>query len=144
MTRKKIITSVALLLAVSLGLAVNLSPASADLGSGPPIDCYTKEFYDSKGNRYGQSCFQWYGDDQWVNDSTRNGRRVGVDIQTNYGKYRRCENTHGGSTWHRCYFDHKESGCVRFRGYEYDSSTSQYYNVTSWTSWRKVSTGGAC
>ncbi|MEO3748396.1 hypothetical protein [Plantactinospora sp. B5E13] len=136
-------TLAALLVTFGVALFATASPASAHTGN-PPSGCHYTNFFTGGGTNYGRACFEWEGDDHWVADLQGNGRRVGVDIQTNYGKYRNCENTHGAGTWHECTFDHLEEECVRWRGYEYDGDTGSFYNITPWSSWRRIDTGGAC
>lgn len=116
------------------------TPASAHTGSPPQCG-----YYDG-GASYGATCYEWDGDDQWVYDAASNGRGVGVEIYTNYDKFRRCENTHGAGTWHECQFDHRENTCVTFRLYERNSSGTSVdrFNYTAWSQWVNTATGNPC
>lgn len=117
------------------------TPASAHTGS-PPQACG----YYYGGASYGATCFEWDGDDQWVYDRYSNGWGVGVDLRTNYGKYRTCENTHGAGTWHECKYDHRENTCVQFRLYErnWNGTSVDYRNVTPWSEWVNTASGDPC
>lgn len=113
------------------------SSAQAHEG-GPTDDCVL--FTTS----YGATCFEWNGDDQWVYDGASNGLRVGVLIETDYGKTRICENAHGAGTWHECKFDHREERCVRFAMYQRDGANGEPRDVTNYSPWVSIRTGRAC
>lgn len=116
------------------------TPASAHSSSPPQCG-----YYDG-GASYGYTCFEWDGDDQWVYDAASNGWGVGVDIRTNYGKYRSCEKTHGAGKWHECKFDHRENTCVQFRLYQrnWNGSTVVRDYYTKWSQWVNTATGKPC
>jgi hypothetical protein len=90
------------------------------------------------------SCFEWDGDDQWVQDSKSNDGSARAQIQTNYGKVRWCANTHQAVSWYECTFDHSENTCVRWRMYEQHGTGGPSRNWTPWTRWHSTSTGDLC
>ena len=138
MRRAKMLTfSVLVLLAASIGLLSTASPAAAHTGQ-PPNGC---RYYESP---FGASCFEWDGDDQWVQDSEPNDWSARAQIQTSYGKVRWCANTHHAVSWHECEFDHSENTCVRWRMYEQHGTGGPTRNWTPWTRWHSTSTGDLC
>jgi hypothetical protein len=147
----------ALALAITtLALSVVAMPA-AD-AKPPPRDERKCEGFKGPGKllNFGYSCFEFDGDDHWVQDIRRNGWGVGADIQTNYKerrsdrhwKRRRCENGRGALRWQECRYNHEEPRdghvrCVRWRMYEYrhDGPHKLTRNWTGWSSWYRTNTG---
>jgi hypothetical protein len=91
---------------------------------------------------WGQTCYEYEGDDQWVRDLNANGWAAVVHVQTNYGKNRYCVSLPAAQGWGECTFDHRETGCVRFRMYEERNGVTR--NPTGWTLWHSIATGGFC
>jgi hypothetical protein len=133
-----------LVLAIS-GVAITVPTAQAHEGEEAD-DCVGYLWTDPF---YGETCFEVDGDDQWVYDGDQNGWRVGVNIATDYGKIRHCENTHGEGTWHECTFNHDEDGCVSYQLYERDADEQNggdgepdYHSP--WSPWISIRTGAPC
>jgi hypothetical protein len=135
----KRVAMVAMMAGVSFtGFSIG-SPAAQAHEGGPPAAC--RGFFSD----FGETCFEWSGDDQWVYRAVSGSWNPRVQIETNYGKTRWCANTHGADTWHECTFDHDEDGCVRFRMFEQlGNDNTQTRRWTVWSPWVSISTGATC
>lgn len=91
---------------------------------------------------WGQTCFEYEGDDQWIRDLDANGWQAVVHVQTNYAKNRYCGALPAADGWGECAYDHRENSCVRFRMYELKDGVTR--NLTGFTLWHRVSDGGFC
>jgi hypothetical protein len=116
------------------GAAATATPAAALVS--PPTAC--RYFITT----YGETCYEWDGDDQWVRDRDANGWTTIVEIQTNYDKYRECVAPAAADGWRECGFDHKENKCVRFRMVERKGVLTN--RVSTWTLFYSTSTGTEC
>ncbi|MEU4608391.1 hypothetical protein AB0F43_35850 [Kribbella sp. NPDC023972] len=90
----------------------------------------------------GETCFQWYGDVQWVKDNIANGWKTAVHVQTNYGKDRFCGALPAADGWGYCDYDHREGMCVRWRLYELKGGETR--NFTNWSVWYGTEYGSPC
>jgi hypothetical protein len=143
-----------LLPVLALACGVGLGADAVALGHKTSPPGYPREtqvkcegFYPDA-TPFGIACFEWDGDDMWVQDYRRNGWGVAAKVRTNYRskgggyyyKTRYCYNGHGAKAWHECRYDHKEGRCVRFQVYEYKRNP---YRVRhgSWSHWYRTSTG---
>lgn len=124
---------IAIAAAMVLG-GVALSTAPAQAGVVPPANCFL--LHD--GNK--ADCFLSYGDVHYVLDNKIDGWRVGIEIQTNYGKTRWCVDADGaGNGWTACNFDHREKTLVRTRIYEQNGPNGPTRNWSSWSGWVSTS-----
>jgi hypothetical protein len=138
MRRRLVAVLSMLLLAVPAAVVIGAPAAQA---ASPPGAC--EYFYSDP--YYGETCFEWEGDDQWVWDGAPNGWGVVVQIETDYGKVRWCANREGASTWVECKFDHDEDHCVRFRLFEQDDGADgPTRNLTAWSQYISIRTGSNC
>lgn len=78
------------------------SAAAAVENISPPPASQCRYFYAD----YAATCFQWVGDDQWIEDRDENGWAAVVHVQTNYGKDRYCQAAPAAEGWNYCKFDH--------------------------------------
>lgn len=105
--------------------------------AGAPVDhCIFHAIY------FGNTCFQWVGDDQWVQDLDENGWATTVHVQTNYGKNRYCAAPPKAKGWGVCNYDHKEGKCVRWRFYELKGNETR--NWSAFSQWWGTEYGTAC
>lgn len=93
---------------------------------------------------YARTCYQWWGDDQWVHDDSNNGWRAVARAQTDYGKVRDCIAPSYGQGWGECTFDHLEDHCVRFALYQLRTSDNEESPATPWSPWFRISNGLPC
>jgi hypothetical protein len=91
---------------------------------------------------YAATCFQWVGDDQWIEDRDANGWAAVVHVQTNYGKDRYCQALPAAEGWGYCNYDHQEGKCVRFMLYELKDGVTR--NPTGWSPWYGTEYGSPC
>jgi hypothetical protein len=91
---------------------------------------------------YAATCFQWVGDNQWIEDRDANGWAAVVHVQTNYGKNRYCQALPAAEGWGYCDYDHKEGKCVRFELYE--AKGSEKRNWSGWSPWFGTAYGSPC
>lgn len=91
---------------------------------------------------YGATCFQWVGDNQWVQDRDENGWATVVHVQTNYGKDRYCQALPAAEGWAYCSYDHREGKCVHFRMYEAKGNETRHQ--TGWSPWYGTEYGSPC
>ncbi|GAA1696977.1 hypothetical protein GCM10009745_48940 [Kribbella yunnanensis] len=116
------------------GAAVTATPAAAAIS--PPSGC--RYFMTS----FGQTCYEWEGDDQWVRDLDPNGWTTIVEVETNYGKFRECAAPAAADGWRECGYDHEEKKCVRFRLVERTGVSTN--RVSNWSLFYSTSTGNEC
>lgn len=91
---------------------------------------------------FAATCFQWVGDDQWIEDRDPNGWAAVVHVQTNYGKDRECQALPAEQGWGLCKFDHKEGKCVRFQLYELKDGVERRHS--GWSAWYGTEYGSPC
>ncbi|TDD63083.1 hypothetical protein E1263_01895 [Kribbella antibiotica] len=123
--------------AMTVTAAATARPLAAKTQAGP--DTTKCRFF---GTYWGETCFQWVGDNQWVRDLQENGWATVVHVQTNYGKDNYCQSLPAAQGWDYCDFDHKEGKCVRFRFYELKNGTTR--NFTVWSNWYGTEYGSLC
>jgi hypothetical protein len=116
------------------GATATAAPAAAE--TWPPFDCLNFSTV------FGDTCYEWAGDDQWVRDTDANGWTTIAEVETNYGKYRECAAPAAKDGWKECKFDHEEKKCVRFRMVERKGSATG--RVSNWTLWYSTSSGKEC
>lgn len=140
--RRKLVTALStLLLALPAALFFG-APAAQAAAIEPPVNCrpfHTEDPY------YGETCYEWEGDDQWVYDGASDGWSARVEIETLYGKVRWCASTGTAGHWTECKLDHEEGSCVHFRMYEQDggdNGPTRYW--TPWTTWISTTSGRDC
>ncbi|GAA0580062.1 hypothetical protein HPO96_20330 [Kribbella sandramycini] len=147
-----------LLLAGSFGTAYAADQDADDLDTGTPtsptiattapvtpkLQAEQPNFQTCRlfGTYWGETCFQWVGDLQWVRDLQENGWATVFHVQTNYDKNRYCQALPKAQGWAYCNFDHKEGKCVRFRSYELKAGEMR--NHTVWSPWYGTEYGSPC
>ncbi|MEV4619898.1 hypothetical protein AB0J74_14460 [Asanoa sp. NPDC049573] len=139
--RRKLVTVLSALL-LALPAAVFFGAPAQAAAKEPPAGC---RYFHTVNPYYGDTCYEWDGDDQWVYDGVGDGWSARVEIETLYGKVRWCANTETAGHWVECTFDHEEGSCVHFRMYEQDggdNGPTRYW--TDWTPWISTSTGADC
>ncbi|NEA34525.1 hypothetical protein [Streptomyces sp. SID13031] len=116
--------------------ATTATAAPTAVQAAPPFACLN--FYAG----WGETCYEWDGDDQWVRDLDANGYTAVVEVRTNYGKFRECAAPTAAEGWKECKYDHEEKKCVSFRMTEHKGTTPGRH--TNWTLWYSTSTGKEC
>jgi len=121
---------------LTLGGATTAAAAPAAVQATPPNGCL------SFSTVFGQTCYEWEGDDQWVRDLDPNGWTTVVEIRTNYGKFRDCAAPAAADGWKECKFDHEEKKCVSFRLIE--KRGTALGRQTAWTLFYSTTSGKEC
>lgn len=128
------------------GTLTNPTPATVDAPSefstlgDPPNFNNCRQW----GTYWGETCFQWVGDVQWVKDNITNGWTTAFHVQTNYGKDRYCGAPKAADGWGYCNYNHIEGKCVRWRSYELWRPTGETRNFTVWSAWYGTEYGSLC
>jgi hypothetical protein len=91
---------------------------------------------------FGQTCFEWSGDDQWVRDLDENSWTTVAQVRTDYGKFRECVAPRADDGWKECKFDHREDTCVSFRLIERQGTLVS--RQSSWTLFYSTTNGKEC
>ncbi|MFF1815910.1 hypothetical protein ACFVWG_01350 [Kribbella sp. NPDC058245] len=118
-------------------LATSSTPSAFDTSATSPVD-HCILWSETLGN----TCFEWVGDIQWVQDNIENGWATVVNVQTNYGKDRYCQAPPKAKGWGYCDYDHKEGKCVRWRFYELKDGTTRNWGY--WSAWYGTAYGYPC
>jgi hypothetical protein len=137
-------TVTAFLLVLSTTLVLRTPAAHADVPPGYPEfgQCTwdATSFFDSES--WGRACFEYSGDDFWIQDRSANGWSVRAQIEDFYGApVRWCVNSESAPNWHECRYDMPEYTLIRWRLFEQDGPGGPTRRWTAWSDWYCVSSG---